>query len=184
MLFSLHQHPSAPMPQIATVQVEVKQTDTDIVLSYQVHGEMASMRVPAPEVNKQRVDGLWAHTCGEAFVAELDEHGYREWNFSPSGQWQAYEFKRYREQCSQPIVVAPQIQQTLEADRLLLQVTIPYPGPQGAILRLGLTMVLENQAQELSYWALQHFGDRPDFHCANTWIDILSRPASMGNPAH
>lgn len=174
MLLSLHRHPSTPMPQIASVQVEIIQTGTGIALSYEVHGEMASIRIPAPGTN-ERADGLWAHTCGEVFVAALDGQGYWEWNFSPSGQWQAYEFRSYREQRTQPAVTAPQIYQTLEPDKLLLQARVPHSlllsyESGAAALRLGLTMVLEDQEQKLSYWALQHSADRPDFHCASTWI--------------
>ncbi len=43
-----------------------------------------------------RSDGLWRHTCFEAFIRASSDIGYYELNFSPSGQWAAYQFSGYR----------------------------------------------------------------------------------------
>ena len=48
---------------------------------------------PAPPV---RTDGLWRHTCFEAFIAPAGSSEYWEYNFSPSGAWAAYHFTAYR----------------------------------------------------------------------------------------
>jgi hypothetical protein len=39
--------------------------------------------------------------------------------------------------------------------------------PQG--LQLGLAMVIENKSGDISYWALDHCGERADFHQRLNW---------------
>ena len=43
-----------------------------------------------------RAPELWKTTCFEAFLRAKGEEAYREWNFAPTGNWAAYDFKRYR----------------------------------------------------------------------------------------
>ena len=45
----------------------------------------------------QHRDGLWQHTCFEAFVGLGDGPAYLELNFSASGDWAAYRFDDYRQ---------------------------------------------------------------------------------------
>ena len=40
-------------------------------------------------------------------------------------------------------------------------------------LDLGISAVLENIENELSYWALKHASDRADFHDLDTFVCIL-----------
>ncbi len=44
-----------------------------------------------------RTDGLWKTTCFEIFLRKPGEGGYIEFNFSPSTQWAAYQFRSHRE---------------------------------------------------------------------------------------
>jgi hypothetical protein len=37
-------------------------------------------------------------------------------------------------------------------------------------LRLGLAAVIEDKAQVLSYWALKHPAEKPDFHHADGFV--------------
>ena len=37
-------------------------------------------------------------------------------------------------------------------------------------LRLGLAAVIEDKAQVLSYWALKHPAEKPDFHHAGSFV--------------
>ena len=54
----------------------------------------SSFREPA---NRARADELWQTTCFEAFLEPRAATAYREFNFSPSGDWAAYDFDGYRE---------------------------------------------------------------------------------------
>ena len=53
-------------------------------------------RIPEP-AEPERAEGLWETTCFEVFLRPLGEEKYSEWNFSPSGRWQSYDFASYRE---------------------------------------------------------------------------------------
>ena len=138
----------------------------------------------------QRRDGLWQHTCFEAFVGVLGSEAYWEFNLAPSGDWNVYRFDGYRggqapEVSYGPLpltVMGPRAAPAaadcrLTAPQALLELDLccPLPPPlqerlqAGSTLELGLTAVLEGQAGELSYWALNHPGTEPDFHDRRGW---------------
>src|ERR1051325_7173081 len=96
----------------------------------------------------------------EAFVAPAAASAYREFNFSPSGEWAAYAFERYRE--GGPLAVPdPGIAVRTDAAGLELSATVAV---ERASLRVALCAVIEEQDGTLSYWALRHPAARPDFH--------------------
>ena len=85
---------------------------------------------------------------------------YREFNFSPSGEWAAYAFAAYRD--GGPLVIADPIITVRRApERLELEASVPV---EGASLRIGLSVVVEDAEGALSYWALRHAPGKPDFH--------------------
>ena len=105
---------------------------------------------------------------GRAVAAYLlrSLHAYHEFNFSPSGEWAAYAFHRYRERAGDLPQLDPGIAARVDAARLDLTATIVnslLPTTSGA-LRVGLCAVIEDAAGALSYWALKHAADKPDFH--------------------
>lgn len=115
------------------------------------------------------VDGLWQHTCFELFIGSKGSARYQEFNFSPSKQWAVYLFNGYRLrnhdwQSSHRYA----INFTSDVDNLWLDVVIPLAElallEPGQICQLGLTAVIEAVDGSLSYWALQHPADKPDFH--------------------
>ena len=116
---------------------------------------------------------------------------YREFNFSPSGQWAAYRFSAERardpaaESSDHPPVIT--CERTVEA--LTLNVWLPpalLPAPEDlASLRIGLNAVVETHDGQLSYWALHHpRADRSDFHDAGGWTHRAhSIPSAPQSPA-
>ena len=58
--------------------------------------DLAALRLPEPRP-AVRTDGLWRHSCFEAFIGHGGARDYWEYNFSPSGAWAAYHFTGYRE---------------------------------------------------------------------------------------
>jgi hypothetical protein len=124
----------------------------------------------------QRRDGLWQHTCFEAFIAAAGSSAYWEFNLSPAGDWNVYRFDDYR--AGQRIETAyQQVSLDLSCTQALLVLNLHCPLPpallqplqSGAALELGLTAVLEQPGGELSYWALNHPGPEPDFHDRRGW---------------
>jgi len=99
-----------------------------------------------------------------------DGPGYREFNFSPSGEWAVYAFSCYRDAEELEIELAPGVVVRRTMNRLELDVVISRDFlPPGRSLRVGLSAVVEDDDGELSYWALQHLPGKPDFHHPDTF---------------
>lgn len=176
MTVTLARHPATPCPAVSAVAVEVaREADGGLTLVYRVLGDAAALRVPAP-ADAARSDGLWRHTCFEAFVMAQPGSGYREFNFAPSSRWAAYRFAAYRDGAADLAMPAPIVASRMVAGRLELSARLPGatlpPGPA----RLGLTAVLEDRAGDLSYWALRHPPGKPDFHHTEAFALVLPPP--------
>ena len=90
---------------------------------------------------------------------------YREFNFSPSGEWAVYAFRGYRNGGGLENELSPGIVVHKTMDRLELAAEIPQGLlPHGRPLRLGLSAMVEDAGGILSYWALRHPPGKPDFH--------------------
>ena len=106
-----------------------------------------------------------------------DGPGYREFNFSPSGEWAAYAFRGYRDGDELDIELAPEIVLRQTGDRLELDAEICKDLlPPGRRLRLGLSAVVEDADGVLSYWALRHPARKPDFHYTDAFALQLELP--------
>jgi hypothetical protein len=148
-----------------TVTVE-RPLPTALALRYRLEGQLARLRIPPPLPPQQagRQDGLWRHTCFEAFVGPATGSSYHEYNLAPSRAWAAYAFEAYRSGMQSLAVPSPTIEVGRESGLLLLAARLAVPpGP----LRLALATVVELGDGTLSYWALRHGRDRPDFHHAD-----------------
>lgn len=145
------------------------------LLHYRLEGDIGALALPPPA--EGAADGLWRHTCLEAFVQDGDGPAYHEFNLSPSGQWAVYRFSAERQRASDdaPPRDGPEIIAERSDRSLVLQAWLPralLPAHPGAI---GLTAVVETLDGRLSHWALHHpRADRPDFHHCAGWTH---RPA-------
>lgn len=158
----LRVHPTTPCPAVRELSVVIGGAAA-VHLTYVLRGDLDAIAIPAPAAPRP-ADALWRHTCFEAFVAPDVGPEYREFNFSPSGEWAAYGFASYRDRVElDPRSLAPALAWTRAADALTLAVTLPLAPP----LRLGLSAVVETRRGALSYWALHHPAPRPDFHHAD-----------------
>lgn len=141
--------------------------DRGLRLRYSLDADPERLRLPAPIANAGPADGLWRHTCFEVFVARHGSSAYREFNFSPSGEWAAYTFTGYRAgmlplQLHRP----PELRWQREAGRLELLAILAadaLSADAGAV-RLALSAVIEEQSGTITYWALNHPAGKPDFH--------------------
>ena len=162
-------HPDATGESVWNISVEVQLTvGVSLVCRYLLHGDMANVVVPGARAGR-RADGLWRHTCFEAFVAADDCAGYYEFNFSPSLDWAAYRFSEYRDGMTPAnLARAPGLTARRTPDRLELTAHLHLEGlgelARVPLLRLGLTAVIEDDSGSLSYWALRHAPGNPDFH--------------------
>ena len=163
-------HPRTPSEAIEAIEVSVGVVPGDTLsLAFVLHCDLSRLRIPAPR-SSARADGLWRHTCFEAFVMVGEGPGYREFNFSPSGQWAVYGFRGYRDGGQRDAGVAPRIVVRRTPHRLELVAQIDRDfRPGGRPLWLGLSAVVEDAGGALSYWALQHPAGKPDFHHADSF---------------
>ena len=170
-------HPATPCPAVSAIAVRVMpDTAGAITLRYTVSADPAAIRLP-PAAPAGPADGLWQHTCCEAFIAGKDCSAYREYNFSPSGQWACYRFTGYRQRdpaftasSRPPIVLRP------EADGFQLDATLPADLlPASQTLVIGLSVVIEAADGSKSYWALAHGASQPDFHLRQSFALTLHR---------
>ena len=169
---TLLNHPATPAPMVRTLEAQAALLpDGGIIFRYRLWGDMARLLVPEPQA-PARTDLLWEHTCFEAFVGVRGSAAYREFNFSPSGQWAAYAFCDYRKRSEDlPKIAPPRISTRLFAGHLELEATVAAealpPKPGDAPWQIGLAAVVEAADTvdgKHSYWALRHPSPRPDFH--------------------
>jgi len=170
-------HPQTPCQAIRGVDAVIGAAPGDILtLAFVLECDLSSLRIPELRPSR-RAGGLWAHTCFEVFVMAEDGPGYREFNFSPSGEWAVYAFRSYRVGGELDVELAPGIVVRRTMNRLELDAEICQDIlPPGRPLRLGLSAVMEDADGELSYWALRHPPGKPDFHHTDAFAFQLVLP--------
>jgi hypothetical protein len=133
----------------------------EIAVSFVINGDLAGLRIPAARPPRI-VPGLWRHTCCEVFIARPGRTAYHEFNLSPSGEWAAHAFERYREgRLLADASLDPRIAVRRAPGSLELDASIRS---EEKGVRLGLSAVIEAADGTLSYWALRHPPGKPDFH--------------------
>jgi hypothetical protein len=164
-----------------SLSVEVRTQSDGLRLHYSLVGDIDSLRLPAPAAPVP-TDGLWRHTCFEAFVAADGAAAYQEFNFSPSTAWAAYRFSGERERDTtaetlrRVLLVPPQVQNAPRLLTLTARVPLDALPRSPAVLSLGLSAVIEELSGHRSYWALHHPLPRPDFHHRNGHTLRLAAP--------
>jgi hypothetical protein len=165
--YAMLRHPSNEPVSVDSFLVRVELTDSYLHLQYEVTGTLGTLNIPARQA-PCAVDGLWQHTCFEAFIAVNGEERYYEFNFSPTSAWAAYAFSSYRCRSAWTIETPPFIIFTQTDESLLMDVLIDTDDLplklEEQSFQLGLAAVIETNEGELSYWALQHSDSAPDFH--------------------
>jgi hypothetical protein len=171
-----------PVAERGSIQDLVEELGVDVThqagrqlqLKYRLVGELYALQLPEPRT-PLRTDGLWRHTCFEAFIGHAGATEYWEYNFSPSGAWAAYHFSAYREGMAPLMKGSPPVLRLHAGEESLeLDVTVDLSWlsrlEAGVGLRLGLSAVIEDKARALSYWALKHPAEKPDFHHADGFV--------------
>ncbi len=186
-LFPLLCHPATPAPPINRIDASlVRLADGRIAFRYCLRGDMARLRIPADN-STERTSLLWEHTCFEAFVALDGGENYREFNFSPSGQWAAFDFVAYRQRSAEdPAINAPLITTRLTDGRLELEAVVEAcslpEATSGNAWKFGLSAVVETVDTvdgSHSYWALHHPSPRPDFHHAEGFLARFTKNTAV-----
>jgi hypothetical protein len=185
-------HRGAPRGPVRNFEAQAARcADGALRIAWRLDADLSQLRVPRPAA-EARTDGLWRHTCFEAFIAAPPATGYVEWNFAPSGEWAAYSFSGYRTGmtalglCAPPEFSWRRRSTALEFDASLHPAQ--WLAPTGtAPLRLALAAVIEDSSGALTYWALRHpqrdCGGEPDFHHPDAFILEVAMPRSGSTTA-
>lgn len=160
-------HPGTRSAAVRGVTARLKRGDGNLELIYALEAELPRLRIPPP--GHARIgEKLWQHTCFELFIARRMP-AYHEFNFSPSREWTAYAFSRYRDGVQlTDEALDPQVTLRTGPDRLELDATVHLERLSSLHiaekLSLALSAVIEDADGGLSYWALRHPPGKPDFH--------------------
>jgi hypothetical protein len=172
-------HPSTRTGTVREIRVLVRRsTSAELQLTFRLDGDIRSISVPSPAAPRIAAD-LWKHTCFEAFIAVDGQPAYHEFNFAPSGEWAVYAFSGYRkgsllaDETMRPNI-AVRTNNRLELESLVRLDRLSATHPR-ASLRAGLSAVIET-SDGLSYWALRHPADKPDFHHVDGFALTLEPP--------
>ncbi len=150
-------------------------------LRYLLRGDIGALNLPGFTA-LSRGERLWQHSCFELFVAG-EGPGYYEYNFAPSGLWAAYRLDGYRAGMRQLPDSEPEFSVRRERDQLQLEARISLPADLPASLHIGLSAVVEDGTGKLSYWAMRHAPDKPDFHHPDAFALKLDGAASTCHSA-
>jgi len=161
-------HPSTPCASLGRIDARVRLAhDGALFFTFAASGDASRLLLPEPRP-AARVDGLWEHTCFEAFIRARGA-AYYELNWSPSNEWAIYRFDDNRRGMTVPdIARAPTICLTHRAFGIELNATISLSEiPEllaTARLEMALAAVIEERDGRRSYWAVAHPLSKPDFH--------------------
>lgn len=160
----LHPHPDFPAPDGVLLSVRWSMTEQNtLTIIYHVTDPEGRILWPAPA--QGRTDGLWQHSCFEAFIGSTTGPAYAEFNVAPSGAWAAYAFDDYRAGMRDlSLPTDPVIAGEGGCWRATFDLTglADLLGP--APWRLAITAVIEATDGSKSYWSLVHPAGKPDFH--------------------
>ena len=175
MRAALTLHPDSVCDAVTRIDVDVARGANDVLgLRYVAEGRTDALALPPPSA-PIRANGLWQHTCFEAFLADAEGEGYTELNVAPSTQWAGYRFARYRGERRDAPLPPPRVEVGIGEQRLELRVAIRLGS--GARRRIGLSAVIEEVGGRKSYWALAHPPGAPDFHHPACFALELPPPA-------
>lgn len=178
MIVELFPHPDFSCPAVERLEVEVARQGEGLSLRYRLTGRIDELVIPEP-APVRRADGLWQHTCLEAFLRKSGGEAYRELNFSPSGAWAAYDFTAYRAHMRETAGQAAPPIECLKGGRMLeLATTVSLGDLAGVRLDLGLSAVIESRTGARSFFAAAHPAGKPDFHHSDCFAIELA-PAGM-----
>jgi hypothetical protein len=157
----LYRHPDTPAGAIQAIDAELERLPNGAVASFRVHGDISKLVIP-PTATPARADNLWRTTCFELFVAG-EGSSYREYNFSPSGQWAAYAFDSYREGTREaPVEIETEYYQQKNELQFSAKIKDEFANPAN----VGLTAVIEESDGVIRYWSTAFAPGKPDFHAA------------------
>ncbi|MEL6160917.1 MAG: DOMON-like domain-containing protein [Cyanobacteria bacterium J06623_5] len=144
-------------------------------IQYRLAGDLGLVAIPTLGEGGHRQDRLWEKTCFECFLSE-GSAGYWEFNFSPSGDWNAFALTGYRQGLKEEAAISRLPVEAWQGfEGLQLQAKVPLVGLVDADrpLQLGVSAVVVLKSGEETFWAIAHPRSEADFHHPDSFAIAL-----------
>ena len=156
---------------------QIRRGSKSIDIEYNISDPYFDILWPRPVNPPLREDDLWQHTCFELFLAPWGMSDYWELNFAPSGNWNCYHFKAYRENQRRERSIYSSKITRIEIDNLTQRITASIPIVDRIskhTYSVGISAVIEDKSGTLHYYALTHTdAGKPDFHDKKSFMLTL-----------
>ncbi len=146
-------------------------------IAYELSGEdLSKILLPSPLINPGRVIGLWESTCFEMFIKNSNSDEYLEFNVTSEYTWNVFHFPNKKARLKEYLEIANLgVSAVNSKDKFCLTCwfsvdKLPSYFWSDGKMNIGLTAVIETKENELSYWAIKHADDKPNFHQHDTFI--------------
>lgn len=171
--FSLEPFQENAFTQDFRISGHINRNSNLLSIRYELSGKRSDILLPEKSARPTRTNHLWEHTCFEFFVAVKDLPHYWEFNLSPSGNWNVYRFQAYRKGMAEESTYTSlpfQTQNQPESFRLHIECDLKTIIDESQPIEMAVSTVVKHKSGEMSYWALDHRGSRPDFHLRDAFI--------------
>jgi hypothetical protein len=174
--FTLVPHPGPEIPEVS-ITGNIEREGNILTVHYSLTGKIDEVLLPAPNPQPGRKENLWLETCFEFFLALPEQPQYWEFNFSPSGDWNAFRMDAYRRIGfrEEESLRNPGLEFSNEIDCIELEAAIDLSAILESETRIltGITSVIQSRHGEETFWALIHPQPMPDFHLRDSFILTL-----------
>lgn len=165
--FSLQPFFSENLPSDLQIRGQITRQKNIFTIHYELLDPLAGLLVPTPTDQPTRQYELWQSTCFEFFLAVKHSPQYWEFNLSPAGDWNVYNFSDYRQRMKEEIVFnslpfAAQVKPNYLS--LFLALDLNKIIQENQVIEVAISAVIQLKNGDLIYWALTHPGPQADFH--------------------
>ena len=152
---------------------KISRINNTLTIQYVLQGELEKIYIPSIVKHPNRQNELWSVTCLEFFLGIKNNPHYWEFNLSPCGNWNIYRFDDYRQGMKEETAITSlpfKIYHQSDSLQLDLRIDLDqFIGPQTE-LDVAITSVVKDSKDEITYWALKHCGEKPDFHLRDSFL--------------
>jgi len=158
-------HQTCDLGPIRSIIAAILPTTSGFDVEFRFEGRLSGIQIPQGGPSLRTAE-LWRTTCCEVFWQPIGGTAYREFNFSPSGRWAAYDFDGYRDGMREAPVDAIAVASAHHETNGLGEMTVRanVATDIGEPAQVALNAVVEHADGVIQYWALAFGPGRPDFH--------------------
>lgn len=179
-MLRLSPYPGTAATPVREVTATVERIADGVRVVYRLAGDLGEVAWPVSDGESRRRNGLWRSTCLEMFARAGEGPGYVEFNLSPAFDWAVYRFSGVRQGMSEAGGPPSTTRSFDDRSERIVEVGWSFealPELRTQPLHIGLSAVIEARDGSISYWALAHPSDKPDFHHPESFVLTLPEPA-------